>query len=126
AGDGVDREREQQAAADVAVAGHVELRGGQNHRRGAFQGLGGAIVTVGVLEKEAVAAANGQLTIASRIPGEADARSRVKEMAFHAAGVGRGADRGARKSGNGKRAALAAALNDAVERIASTADERAR
>src|SRR5262249_31786220 len=77
-GNGVHREREQQAAADAAIAVHVELRSGQYRWWRAFQRLGVAFVAVGMLEEDAVAAADGHLAVALGIPRETDARGGVE------------------------------------------------
>ena len=61
---------------------NVRLCSHQNKRRRAFQRFGIALVTIGVLEEDSVAAAYGQLAIALRIPREANARRGIEEMSL--------------------------------------------
>ena len=81
-----------------------------------------------MFEEDAVTTANGHLSVALRIPGEADARSGIEEMTFHATCLVVRADgRGGKLTGDEAWdkccAASAAALNDAVKWIASARDE---
>src|SRR5882724_9719288 len=50
---------------------------------GRFQRFGSGFVAVGMFEENSVASANGCLPTAGRVPGEADARCRIEQMAFH-------------------------------------------
>src|SRR6267154_397729 len=114
--DGADGKREENASADPTVTADVELRSIERKRRGAFERFGVGFVAVRVLEEDAVTTANGHFSVALWIPREADARSGVEDMAFHATGFVVGA--------NGS-ATRAPALNDAVEGIASARNESA-
>src|SRR5579884_2035061 len=118
--------KEQASAADVRVAGDVELLRRQNERRRSFERFGIAFVSIGVLKEDAITAADGHLAVAARIPSEADALRRVEEMTAHAAGVGTSSDARAGESRHGESAALAAALDDSVEGIPRAGNESAR
>ena len=72
-------------AANALVAGGMILSHVQHLRRAAFERAGVGFVANSVVEKYSVAGADGSLAVAERIPGEADARSGIKDMAGHAA-----------------------------------------
>ena len=84
-GNGINSQGEKQSPADISIASDVKLLGGQHERRGTFQGFCIALVAVGVLEKDAVPAANSHLAVALRIEGKPNARRGVKEMSLQAA-----------------------------------------
>src|SRR5882757_1623755 len=128
--DGADGKREENASADPTVTADVELRSIERKRRGAFERFGVGFVAVRVLEEDAVTTANGHFSVALWIPREADARSGVEDMAFHATGFVVGANGCPSKLiGNQTwdkgSATRAPALNDAVEGIASARNESA-
>src|SRR5260370_35344109 len=84
-----------------------------------------------MLEEGAVAAANGPLAVRFGIPGKADTRSGIEEVAFQAAGVRGRADDGLgqggkRGSGDIWGAPLTSTLTDAPKWSASTCDEGGR
>ena len=92
----------------------------------AFERLGVALVAVRVFEENAIAAADSHLAVTLGIESEADPRRRVEEMPLDAAGVRTGASGGIGESIHREGPACAAALDDAVKRIAGTWLKRAR
>src|SRR5256885_1663634 len=130
----------QRASADAGIAtgrsrapcgtcsANIRLRGSEDQRRRSFERFGVAFVTVGVFEKDAVTAANRGLAVTFGIKREADARSRVEEMAFETAVIRRGSDcrswkgrKNTRRYGTGS--SLSAALHNAVEWIARAGNQ---
>ena len=55
------------ASTGLVIADEVVLVRRLHHRRGAFEGFGVAFVAIGVLEEDAVAAADGELSIAEDV-----------------------------------------------------------
>src|SRR5579859_8001973 len=70
----------------------IGLRSAHHQRRGAFQRFTVGLVTISVLVKNSIAAADGHLAVAFRIPGKANTRSGIKQVALEATSVGVGPD----------------------------------
>ena len=91
-------------------------------RRLTFHAFRVGFVSVGVLEEDAVAAADGGLAVTKRIPGKPDARSRVEQMSLRATGIGHCRPTALGNPGKVYGTARAAAVHQTKERIADSRD----
>src|ERR1700722_19072927 len=69
---------------DAGVVGRKRLRHAEDERRTGLEGTGIGFVAGAVLKEDTVAASDGCLTVAERVPGKPYAWRRVEKMAFHA------------------------------------------